>query len=434
MALLLDGLTPEELKKIKSKLVGDSSEVASEEESPSSHTPVEPEQTVASEEESPSSHTPVEAGRKPASGPAPAMTNPIPIEKQSTEGLTNLAPGPGITDQFKAAQDRAENITLMNQLAKSANQIAYGIPVVTGGPSGMIKPTQVNNEVLDTNIALAQKIPDQIKAQLEMDHQDPNSDISRSSQAVLAKAFPQFAAQVKNMSAAQLKEAFPMIAKHIDHQDSIKARMQQAAQHQEEMRQRRDEQNLYKYTTLGAREVKSIETHPLVVQADKRLMALDKAKETIMTGGVLTPQLLSDAEQDILSAMTGSTTPATGKLSRTEFKSLQLYADKLQQFMSGKPIDIRKSSPEVIKYVSGMVDLMKKAYTADRQSKVNQLVEEKSRLYKDNKAASPILESLQAMKTPIEQEQPAVEEERRVLKDGRTAIFDRQSKKFLRFE
>ena len=102
--------------------------------------------------------------------------------------------------------------------------------------------------------------------------------------------------------------------------------------------------------------------------------------------------------------------------------------------MSGKPIDIRKSSPEVIKYVSGMVDLMKKAYTADRQSKVNQLVEEKSRLYKDNKAASPILESLQAMKTPIEQEQPAVEEERRVLNDGRTAIFDRQSKKFLRFE
>lgn len=387
MALLLDGMTPEELQKIKDRLMGKVEEpLPTPAEFRPGISPIpadanmqgDPAQVVASEEESPSSHTPVEPERSPASRVTPSVTKTAPVEQEIAQAQAALAKGPSITDQFRAAQERAENTTLINQLAKSANQIASGIPVVVGGPSGMIKPTQVNNEVLDTNIALAQKIPDEFKAQLEMAHKDPASQDSVAAREFLKKTLK--ISVPDNISAAQLKEQFPVIEKMLAARENAQARALQAEQNRllreqnlELAKKRFESSDLRGNERLAESTAKALENDKQIQTLTTRQNSIKRGKDMLASGVPLSPQLFKDIMREVATGMAGTSTVAQSFVKDTDIKTVATELAKHKQFLTGKVEDLRKVSPGVIAHVSQVLDQMEKGFIHDKQERFKEL-------------------------------------------------------------
>jgi len=443
MPLLLDGLTPDELQKIKDRLTGNSDNkepLPTPAEFRPGVSPIPADATlqgdsqpiVASEEDSPSSHTPVESDRRLASSPTPSVIKTAPVEKQISEGLAGLAKGPSITDQFKSAQERAENTTLINQLAKSANQIASGIPVVTGGPSGMIKPTQVNNEVLDTNIALAQKIPDEFKAQLEMQHKDPTSQDSIAARDFLRKTL-----NIKvpdNISAAQLKEQFPVIEKMLAARENAQSRALQAEQNRILKEAIANKSDIAKGERLNETTMRSLENDKQVQALTTRQNAIKRGKDMLASGVPLSPQLFKDIMREIATGMTGTSAVAQSFVKDTDIKTIGTELAKYEQFLTGDIQDLRKVNPQVIAHVSQVLDQMGKGFEHDKQERFKELAGRRMQGATTDQHKKALQSYMEGGVQPGSQPSSGANEERRTTKDGRVAIFDRNTKQFIRYE
>lgn len=292
------------------------------------------------------------------------------------------APTDSIMAGFAQAQRAANEGALAGQLGKAGALIGSGIV----GASGTSRPTEVHDKIFDTNIAISQQIPEQYKQKIEMSRLDPASDISKA-----ARGFIQESLGIDvpgNVSAQQLKEQFPVIEKLLQARENAEMRKAIAEENtknrqasREDMKEYREKNLQLRESNLGNRAVNDIKNDKTVQRTDQRLQSLNKAEEIINSKLPLTPQLLSDVEQDMLGAITGSATPATAKLNKIEFKALQRDAAIVLQRLKSGPIDLRTAAPEVVNAVRNSVSLLKKAYENDRAEHINRLVEQKLPLY-----------------------------------------------------
>lgn len=316
-------------------------------------------------------------------GHARPKAGPV-VEQEDREPASEPAPQdyPSIMEQFAQAQQGANEGTLAGQLGKAGALVGSGIV----GTTGITKPTEVHDKIFDTNIAIAQQIPEQFKQKMEMSRLDPTSDISKA-----ARGFIQESLGIDvpgNVSAQQLKEQFPVIEKLLQARENAEMRKAIAEENtknrqasREDMKEYREKNLQLRESNLGNRAVNDIKNDKTVQRTDQRLQSLNKAEEIINSKQPLTPQLLSDVEQDMLGAITGSATPATAKLNKIEFKALQRDAAIVLQRLKSGPIDLRTAAPEVVNAVRNSVSLLKKAYENDRAEHINRLVEQKLPLY-----------------------------------------------------
>lgn len=283
---------------------------------------------------------------------------------------------------FAQAQRAANEGALAGQLGKAGALIGSGIV----GAAGTTRPTEVHDKIFDTNIAISQQIPEQYKQKVEMSRLDPASDVSKA-----ARGFIQDSLGVDvpdNISAQQLKEQFPVIEKLLQARENAEMRKAIAEENAKNRQANRDDMKDFREkslqlreASLGNRAINDIKNDKTVQRTDQRLQALSKAEEIINSKQPLTPQLLSDVEQDMLGAITGSATPATAKLNKIEFKALQRDAAIVLQRLKSGPIDLRTAAPEVVNAVRNSVSLLKKAYENDRAEHINRLVEQKLPLF-----------------------------------------------------
>lgn len=180
-------------------------------------------------------HAPAMAAPQSVPGGAPKLASRAPATKAppTPEAGPQFQTQPTGEDspqaRLKAAQERADMLTLINQLGKAGTMIGSGISGVSGG----VKPTEVDTKIFDTNIALAQQLPGRVAEELKMERQDPKSPISASSRDFIKKSMGVNVPD--NVSADQLKEQFPIIEKFLQAQEANKTRRESARQHNETM-------------------------------------------------------------------------------------------------------------------------------------------------------------------------------------------------------
>lgn len=292
------------------------------------------------------------------------------------------APTDSIMAGFAQAQRAANEGALAGQLGKAGALIGSGIV----GASGTSRPTEVHDKIFDTNIAISQQIPEQYKQKIEMSRLDSTSDISRSARDFVKQTLGINVPDT--VSAQQLKEQFPVIEKMLQARENAELRKHLATEKEKDRQTARDDLREFRErslklreTTHGNRTVTEVQRDPILKQTNQRILNLDKALSIIHSKEPLTAQLLSDVEQDMLSAITGSATPAVAKLNKIEFKAFQRDAAKVMQYLRNGPIDLRTAAPDVVKAVTNSVMLLKKAYEHDKLARIEEIVNQKLPLY-----------------------------------------------------
>jgi len=350
-------------------------------------------------------------------------------------------PEASIMQQFAQAQHGANEGILNAQLGKAGSLIGSGITAT----QGVVKPTELHDKIFDTNIAVAQQIPEQFKQKMEMARLDPNSDVSVSSREFIKKTLnidiP------ANVSAQQLKEQFPVVEKLLQARESAAMRKLIAEENAKTRNSSQDLNRAIRSEGLRERTINAIEKDPVVQRTIQRKQSLQRGLQMLQSGEPISPEIFKDIMREMAAGMTGTTTVAQSFVKDTDIQTAKIMMDKYKQKFTGKIQDLRKSSPEVLDYVTRIMSQMNKGFEADEvirkadlaetrlKSTDNDHVKRALNVYVDAKKQygdahqKPAQTSTSSAKTA-----PASNEERRKTKDGRIAVFDRNSKKFLRYE
>jgi hypothetical protein len=310
------------------------------------------------------------------SSPTPSVSKTSPAEQQipqAQEVLTKEAPQePSLSDRYKEMMDRMENITMMNQLAKAAAQVGSAIPAVTG-VAGMVKPTTVDTKIFDENIALAQRLPEQFKQQLEVEHKDPKSQDSIAARKFLKDSLN--VAIPDNISAAQLKEQFPVIERMLATRENIKMREEVSKRHAESLQIQREALKEQKDARLIESTIKSLENDKQIQTLNTRLNSIQRGKEMLDANLPLTPELFADVMREVATGMTGTSTVAQAFVKKTDIQTLQRTLSQYKQYFTGEPEDLKKVQPKIINYVRDILGSMNKGFEHDKQKRYKELVE-----------------------------------------------------------
>lgn len=135
---------------------------------------------------------------------------------------------------------------------------------------------------------------------------------------------------------------------------------------------------------LGTR----FENDPLLKTAQLNLASLEKAKNLLNNTNIpLTSQALSDAEQDIASALSLRGQGATeGKIKRTEIETIGRKIAELKQKIGNRPVDLRKDAPEIVGQIQRLNNALYSDYIDTINKRRGQLVDSESTLIGDKEA------------------------------------------------
>lgn len=121
--------------------------------------------------------------------------------------------------------------------------------------------------------------------------------------------------------------------------------------------------------------VSRINGDPIIKPSEQNLASLNKSKAILENTNVpLTSQSLSDAEQDIASALTLRGMGATeGKIKRTEIETMGRKLAEMKQKYTGQIVDLRKEQPELVNQIKKLNEALIDDYKTtikDRYGKV----------------------------------------------------------------
>lgn len=166
------------------------------------------------------------------------------------------------------------------------------------------------------------------------------------------------------------------------------------------MKSGQDNTNKRQEQRLAAKFIKDLQMDPIAKPSMQNLASLDKSQKILENKAVpLTPQLLSDAEQDISSALTLRGQGATeGKIKRTELITLgRKLAEAKQRYLNQPNVDLRKSDPALVSVILKMNKALKDDYTETIKQRKNDLAKEYEPAFGD----SPLLKkTIDQYRTP----------------------------------
>lgn len=181
---------------------------------------------------------------------------------------------------------------------------------------------------------------------------------------------------------------------------------------------------------MAAQIVQRVNMDPIAKPSMMNLASLAKSKAILENKSIpLTPQLLSDAEQDISSALTLRGMGATeGKIKRTELVTLgRLVAEAKQKWGNNPGIDLRKTDPELVRTIEKMNQGLIDDYKITISERKQEIASEYGEALGDDGRIAKTLD--QYKKEPKESFI-----ERLDPKTGKTAIFDANTKQFVKWK
>lgn len=296
----------------------------------------------------------------------------VPLAKSAPSDTPTRAPAvespqlqlPSISSQFADAQSAANMGTLTAQLGKAGALIGSGIG------AGITRPTEIDNKIFDTNMAVAQQLPEQFKQRLEMSKQDPNSDMSQTARDFIKQSLGINIPD--NISAAQLKEQFPVIEKLLAARENAKMRAFMANQNLEMRRfalaqqheQFMDGLNL-RGENLRERTQNAIEKDPIVKTIAQRQMSIQRARQMLASGIPISPELQHDIGREMASGMTGTNAVAQSFVKNVDFTTAASEWAKHAQQLTGNIQDLRQKNPQILKYMDTVLGQMDSGFAAD---------------------------------------------------------------------
>jgi hypothetical protein len=126
---------------------------------------------------------------------------------------------------------------------------------------------------------------------------------------------------------------------------------------------------------------------PVIKPSEQNLASLYKSKALLDNPNLpITPQVLSDAEQDIASALTLRGQGATeGKIHRGELITMnRMLGEWLQKYGNNPQIDLRKQDPSTVAMIVKLNEALIDDYHETIKARKNYLLDEQAAIYGDN--------------------------------------------------
>lgn len=371
--------------------------------------------------------------------PSPATAQQPPLAAQPTKPAGNVIdlgqPSQNQTEGLKQALDQRNNAVLANQLGKAAELVGSGI----SGTTGRLKPTERTGEKLfESNIAQAENIPKDFQMLSEQEKKDPNSGYAQGLRDFMKN---EFKIDVKGGTPEQLNAIAPMALKAYDAKQAVQARAEQYKLQQQlrmdALSNKKEQHDTDKQNQALAQIKSSLESargNPEVSQALKDRYSASKALSLInkYDPDNLSPQQINLFQSEVAKIATGAV-PTIGEMKALNQDTLKSKFAEISQKFLNKPTGA--NAGEFIKqYKDYLIDLNQNAQNVikdkfDRviESSKKQLGDENYNSLKDQYVKP--FEMQQSVK-----EEPKKNEIERLTKDGRVAIFDADTKDFLRYK
>lgn len=107
---------------------------------------------------------------------------------------------------------------------------------------------------------------------------------------------------------------------------------------------------------------RSFDNDKLLTQYSRQKDALARALHTIKSGGIITPQLKAEIEREIGTAIAGQGIVSEGAINRLEFNPAAVKVAQWLQNIGNKPVDLKKTAPEVIGFLEDTITRLNDAY------------------------------------------------------------------------
>lgn len=310
--------------------------------------------------------------------------------------MAALKPGSASQDLANAQRDRDRNIAYQ--------QIEKGAAIAGGGlsktdPSQTLKAIgdrdqyvglpvqkygeQVANQKFDANSVMSQTTRDYLKQKYNMKIPDNASYADIEKVAGYALKDEQLQNALKKVTMQQ-KGAMDRTTLQQSESNLRSSRRDQALKDAAAIRaettaagQKKTDDRSSKKAVLQI--VQRINNDPVIKPSRQNKASLDKALMIMSNKNVpLTPQFLSDAEQDISSALQLRGQGATeGKIKRTELITLGRQIAEAKQHWLNKPdVDLRKTDPKLVNTIFKAAQAVRDDYTTTIQKGQKEIAEE----------------------------------------------------------
>lgn len=343
-------------------------------------------------------------------------------------------------EELRKAQQERDNIVKANELQKSLAGLGSGIGAVVG--KNYIAP---DTSMSDSRLARAGQGIEDLKARLNLEDEDPQSSVSKGMQEFLKTRF----GINTNASAAVIgKTLLPLLEKQQSRQDVLDQRREYAKQLAEEKKLQREQQKEEKQKD---RELRKLQLDALKLEKEKQKEEKQQ-KYTADQSLKFTKQVQNPEYKKLNKLVTASDTLEKSVLDPNPQRDLGAIYDYIKildpdSAVREGEIKFTGAARSIPTQVKATLNKWFKGNVLTETEKQNILEFAKDRLSSQKRvwldSVKPIRNQAKKLNIPEEdflpeealgQTLPSKKEVRRKTKDGRIAIFDEQTKEFLRYE
>jgi hypothetical protein len=325
-----------------------------------------------------------------------------------------IASRQSIMDQLKQAQQQRENYMSAEAGANSGALLAAGI---AGHGATPVNPAYFKS-LGDLGQLPVQNLAEQIKMQSD----DPASPVSQ----VMKQYLQSKGIKVPdNASANDLMQVAPYLKQDQQLKNAMIKMVYQQQQENERAKASNESREksasimgnarIQGYNSmngtrmtmqdrqLASQFINHIQNDPLIKPSTQNLGSLDKAMNLINNKSVpLTPQILSDAEQDVASGMQiRGLGGSEGKIDRTQLQTIgRTIAQKIQYYGNNPNIDLRKTDPALVNQIQKTVQALRDDYKTTINQRKSELAEQYGKPFSG--ADTPVLNAaIRQYNTPV---------------------------------
>lgn len=353
----------------------------------------------------------------------------IPKEESAAEkaskALAELSkPEAGYAAQLAQAMTARDQGVLAAQLGSAATKLGAGIAGAMG--KGIVKAPEVDVKPFEEQMALALKIPERVKEKIEIDRADPSSEVSKSARAFIKQNVG--VSVPDNVSAASLKEQFPVIEKYLQAKENAATRKILADTRKEEKQTREDERTgmrLNEKLTAATASSRSVFGKAAAVKR-----SIESARALV--AGKDLNQITSTEQSElarVLDSILAQGSPTVAGMKKLDPKTALRTGSEIVSFLTSKPVGAQSKE-----FIKRFIDILDREYkVADSQIKNTQnALFAGARGWKERNPEWA--EEMMQKHGFSEQALPMQEERLKDPKSGRTGVFNKVTKQFIRWE
>ncbi len=315
------------------------------------------------------------------------------------------------------AINNRNNTQLAANLSKAGSQI--GAAIASKNTSSPIKADTSLAESVEkqagqpiTDILTQREAKDrELKRQKELldlndeaSLRDPNSAVSkalRDGAKLAGLSLPD------DVSGKQLRDSGINLGTLLNARQAAEARKEAAALRMQQADQGKSDRQEMQAMRLGTMINNKVQNDKNVQNYVAQQQRFKNDLNLLSSGQPITSQMLSELEQSVVTGVRGSGGGSLGSLQRTEMETAQRKLTNLAQQLSGKPGDLRKTNPEIVKYVQDTIQRLHDGFENKINDRRAEIAESYKPVAKGNKRLEEVLDQYGQKEDNSKEESPS---------------------------